>query len=355
MLMEAFPQKNRSVEFVSCVPDYCSFLHDNIDPWFAHFAKEDSTKLQFHFKKTSDPRYPSGVAMTYRAFCQDQVIIILKKDDIAVENRSDSCNEIEHQAMRANIRQEPWNEHTKRVCPTFILDRLPSKSIVPSELMPDSRKILEAVVSLAVSKWGAKSSQAMGYSKFDSEYAPKTNSVLGYLKDHPQIYPRSFGPLFVNLGKPIEDEHRDSVTRVQRKRVRDEELLEISSTDSVTRRDNREWKSPYIFCNTGAPVMKRKTRSKKLKKSTTDETSTDLLRPRTYKFMSNKDLVNLIKSINTEFNLNIKYAGNKDVLIRRVEEAVAQAKQKNVISTPVVIETDSSSDEKEDAEDCDDE
>ena len=355
MLMEAFPQKKRTVDFVSCIPDYCSFLNDEIDPWFANFAKEDNTKLQFHFKKTFDPRYPSKVAMTYRAFCQEQVFLIFKKDDIAEENRSASCHEIEHQAMRANIHQEPWNEHTKTVCPSFILDRLPCKSIVPSELMPDSRKILDAVVSLAVSRWGAESSQVMGYSKFDSEIAPKTNSVMEYLKDHPQVYPQSFKHLFIKPFVPIVEEPRDLITRGQRKRVRDEELLEISSTDSVARRDNREWRSPYVFCETGAPVVKRKRRSKKLKKSTGDEASTDLLRPRTYEFMSNKDLVNLIKSINTQFNLDIKYTGNKKILIRRVEEAVTQAKQKNVISTPAVVESDSSSDEKEDAEDYDDE
>ena len=354
MLREAFLGKDCEVEFISCVPDYMSFLNDDIDPWFANFAKEGNTKLQFHFKKIPDKRYPNGVGMTYRAFCQEQVFLIFKKDDIPIEDRSSSCNEIKHQAVRANIVQEPWNEHTQTLCPTYILDRLPSKSIVAAELESDSRKILDAVMSLAVTKWGTESSQAKAYAKFEREIAPKSNSVLEYLESHPQVYPASFGPLFINPKTPIVDKPHDSIVRGQRKRVRDEDLLEIITTDSVSRRDNREWKSPYIFCKSGLPVMKRKTRRKNKKQNTPVDVNADLLAPRTYEFMSNKDLVELIKSINTQFNLDIKYNGKKDILIQRVKEAVALAKQVKVTSAPVAIESDSSS-EDENGEDCIDE
>jgi hypothetical protein len=70
--------------------------------------------------------------------------------------------------------------------------------------------------------------------------------------------------------------------------------------------------------------------------------------------MSNKDLVKLIKSINTQFDMDIKYTGKKDILIQHVKEAVAQAKQVKVSSAPVVIESDSSS-EDENGEDYSDE
>jgi hypothetical protein len=356
MLKEAFLEKDCEVEFISCVPDYCSFLNDDIDPWFANFAKEDNTKLQFHFKKISDKRYPIGVAMTYRAFCQEKVFLIFKRDNIPIDDRSPSCNEIKHQAMRATILQEPWNERTQTLCPSFILERLPSKSIVAAELVPDSRKILDAVMSLAVGKWGIESSQAKSYAKFEREIAPKSNSVLEYIESHPQKYPKSFGPLFINPGAPIVDNPYDLIVRSQRKRVRDEDLLEIITTDSVTRRDNQEWKSPYIFCKSGLPVIKRKSRSKKQKQGTPVEVNSDLLAPRTYEFMSNRDLVMLIKSINTQFDLNIKYTGKKDILIQRVKEAVALALAKHVevTSAPVVIESDSSG-EDENGEDCYDE
>lgn len=354
MLREAFLEKDCEVKFISCVPDYCSFLNDDIDPWFANFAKEDNTKLQFHFKKMSDERYPNRVGMTYRAFCQEKVFLIFKKDDIPIEDRSPSCNEIKHQAMRATIIQEPWNEHTQTLCPTFILDRRPSKSIVAAELVPDSRKILDAVMSLAVSKWGTESSQAKAYAKFEREIAPKSNSVLEYLESHPQVYPRSFGPLFIIPGAPIADKPLALIVRGQRKRVRDEDLLEIITTDSVTRRDNREWKSPYIFCKSGLPVMKRKARSKRKKHDIPVDVNADLLAPRTYEFMSNKDLVKLIKSINTQFDMDIKYTGKKDILIQRVKEAVVLAKQVKATSATIVIESDSSSEDEND-EDCYDE
>lgn len=354
MLKEAFLEKDCEVQFISCVPDYCSFLNDYIDAWFANFAKEDNTKLQFHFQKTSDERYPNSVGMTYRAFCQEKVLLIFKKEDIPVEDRSASCNEINHQAVRATILQEPWNEHTKTLCPSFILDRLPSKSIVAAELVSDSRKILDAVMSMVANKWGPESSQAKAYAKFDREIAPKTNSVLEYLHSHPQVYPESFESLFISPGKPIVDKPRDLLGRGQRKRIRDEDLLEIITTDSVTRRDNQHWKSPYVFSKSGLPVMKRKSRSKKQKQNTQEEVNADLLAPRTYEFMTNKDLVDLIKSINTQFHLDIKHNGKKEVLIQRVKEAVEHAKQVKVTDPPVVVESDSSSseDENEDAEDC---
>jgi len=110
------------------------------------------------------------------------------------------------------------------------------------------------------------------------------------------------------------DKPLDLIVRGKRKRVRDEDLLEIITTDSVTRRDNREWKSPYIFCKSGLPVMKRKSRSKKQKQDTPLEVNADLLAPRTNEFMSNKDLVKLVKSINTQFDMDIKYTGKKDML-----------------------------------------
>ena len=80
-----------------------------------------------------------------------------------------------------------------------------------AELVSDSRKILDAVMSLAVSKWGTESSQAKAYAKFIREIAPKSNSVLEYLESHPQIYPGSFGTLFINSGAPIVDKPLDLI------------------------------------------------------------------------------------------------------------------------------------------------
>ena len=52
--------------------------------------------------------------------------------------------------------------------------------------------------------------------------------------------------------------------------------------------------------------------------------------------------------------MDIKYNGKKDILIQRVKEAVALAKQVKVTSATVAIESDSSS-EDENGEDCIDE
>ena len=100
--------------------------------------------------------------------------------------------------------------------------------------------------------------------------------------------------------------------------------------------------------------MKRKARSKRKKHDIPVDVNADLLAPRTYEFMSNKDLVKLIKSINTQFDMDIKYTGKKDILIQRVKEAVVLAKQVKATSATIVIESDSSSEDEND-EDCYDE
>ena len=61
------------------IPDYTAFLEPFIDGKFGRYAKLEWTQLEFTFEAVEVSEFfPLGVKMTYRPFCQDEVIRIVK-------------------------------------------------------------------------------------------------------------------------------------------------------------------------------------------------------------------------------------------------------------------------------------
>lgn len=219
------------------MPNYESFLGSCIDSNISNFARLEDTKLQFIFRKTSDKIFPLGVKATYRAFCQDSVFIILDWKFIPSAYLSYTGKNVKMQAVTARITLEPRNKITGELVGQFHLKRLPTLPIEPQGLLLGSHKSLHAVMQGVLSKFGKGSPTYLKWVSWADVDAPKSDSVIDFIRTHPPRYPNSFEFLF-SLKKPTYSSlpaYIEPITSKKRKghSVSTEKLHEIVSTPSM--------------------------------------------------------------------------------------------------------------------------
>jgi hypothetical protein len=322
ILKSAFPEKDAFPKFLFAVPDYMSFLHDSIDPHLADFAKKENTKLQFHFMKTTDERYPFGAKFQYRAFCKTKTMMILKTELIPEHLRNECCKQLKLQAVSCTTLDEPVNPFTRELSAYHVLKSLPSEPIVPMPLVQGSRALLEGVMNGILTRTDDyKTAHYQAWVNWAKEEAPQDDDVLPFFKAHPPEYPNSFDKLFYNPGSGSVEESSCPIIKLKRhERVVDGDFLEIITTDSLRTSEHRTWTAPFIWVATGLPVHPRKTRKRKSTAAKLDDD--DLLEERDFKLMTVKDLKETICKINDKYGLAVSTTGNKERLIKAIETAI---------------------------------
>jgi len=145
VLESAFKNEKLKVYDIFSVPDYKSFFGQYIDPNLGHWTKLDEAKLQWRFQKTEDPGFPLKVKSTYRAFAQDDVILILSGHCIPKEKLSFAGRNVHYQGVEASIRWEPRSKITSKLTGQFQLIGDPKIAIGPAELVQGSRAKLNKV------------------------------------------------------------------------------------------------------------------------------------------------------------------------------------------------------------------
>ena len=155
------------------------------------------------------------------------------------------------QAVEAIIEEQPRNKITGELVGQYHLVKRPTIPIKPQGLVKGSRNNLQKTKNAIINKHGQNSIQIQAWENFDSELAPKTESVMDYLKSHKPAYPRFFDPLFVTL-KDLDTRdvlpcEIDPIT--SRKRVREETILQVVATASVKTSSNPRYKLTNFSVN----------------------------------------------------------------------------------------------------------
>ena len=187
------------VQYVFACPDYVNFFSDCADPRLGFFAKEENTKLQFKFKKTTDLRYPNGACFTYRAFCASNVILIVDKSVIPKGKLNASGRNIGKQAIDVDIPEQPINRFTNELSARYALLKLPSNPIVPAALVSGSRDALDKVISYFEKKFMDSRELAL-WREWDKLHAPVNDNVVEYFTRKDIKLPTSFVTLFLRPG-----------------------------------------------------------------------------------------------------------------------------------------------------------
>ena len=259
------------------------------------------------------------------------MILILKTSLIPEGKLNETGSNLGAQAIDVEVKQEPVHRITGALCARHALVTLPVDPIVPTALVEGSRAELDSVIGYMRSKFGEDSAHYKEWIQWAATDAPQNDNVVDYMAMHPQLYPLSFEKLFLRpgSGEVLDSDPFSTELSLRPKRsLQNEPLLQAVSTDSLRTSANRVWVSPFVWKDTGAPVFKRRTRQKIDNDKAADVTAGDLLAPRDYKLLSNKQLVDLIQKINQTYRLQplVKSFGKKDVLVECVQSAVARAK-----------------------------
>jgi len=133
------------------------------------------------------------------------------------------------QAVVANISLQPRNRITGELVGQYHLQKLPVVPIKPQGLILGSYESLVRVKLGVMTKFGANSPTHKKWESWSAENAPKSDSVIDFLRTHPADYPESFRSLF-SLRKPIYSSlpaDIPAVTSMKRKRKQTSEDLRV--------------------------------------------------------------------------------------------------------------------------------
>jgi len=332
-LRNAFPYSNRNVVDIYWVPNYKAFFKPAIDKKLKYYSKLEDTKLQWRFQKTDNSTFPLGVKTTYRAFCHDTVLLILKKKHIPVDRLSFSGINIGMQAVEATIDWQPRNKISGELVGQFTLVEKPKIPISPQGFIKDSRANLDKVID-AVNEHFSGSIKVLEDWKIWNLCTPKTDDVFDYLREHRQkhLLGKYLGHLFLLTRNENIGSEQPAAAVTSRKRVREEKLLQVISTASVQTSNNPR-QPPYVWEHSGTAVFDEA--------NTTGDVSSDLLLERDFSKMSNAELKKLLLDLKGEFHLQTRITGkNKSELVALVRNAVTLARSANLSapSGPMEVE-----------------
>ena len=304
------------------MPDYDLFFEDFIDKKLVGYTKKFDTKLQWKFTKSDAPEFPLGVKSIYRAFCSDNVLLIVDKKFVPEEKLAYSALNVGMQAVEALVDWQPKNRITNKVVGQYQLKKFPTKKIIPQGLVSGSRAKLNAVVNSIKRRFGELSPVAKSWIDYSTNTAPSNDDVLKYFNDHPVMLPEFFKKLFISLESITEAQWINPV--ISRKRVREETIYQIISLPSVqTSQHPRQ--PPYVWADTGAPVFEQNA----------VDPSTDLLHDRDYSMMSRNALLDLITQLHELYpSKRIKRTGNKGVLAANIRNTVQELRTQHLLVTP---------------------
>ena len=337
-LQASFPEdKDLQPEYIFAVPNYDLFFEDFIDKKLVGYTKKYDTKLQWKFSKAGAPEFPLGVKSIYRAFCADNVLLIVDKKFIPEDKLAYSALNVGMQAVEALVDWQPKNRITNKVIGQFQLQKFPTKKIIPQGLVSGSRAKLNAVVNSIKRRFGESSPVAKSWIEYSTNTAPTDDDVLKYFKDHPVMYPEFLKKLFISLESISEVQWVNPV--ISRKRVREETIHQIISLPSVqTTQHPRQ--SPYVWADTGAPVFEQNA----------VDPSIDLLHDRDYSKMSRNALLDLITQLNELYpSKRIKRTGKKVELAATIRNIVQELRTQQRLQ----LVTPSSTDIIDDVDDVD--
>jgi hypothetical protein len=253
------------------------------------------------------------VRIRYRAFCHDNIVLVLHRRHIPSDKLSYSGANIGFQAVEALIDWQP-RENSSGELLWMSLCEAPKIPIKPAALVVGSRALLDKVSKSVEAHFSSAPKVLEDWKQWNSSI-PASDDIADYLKFSALHVP--FEAIFNISGQASICSSSETVK--SRKRLRPEETLhKVLSTASVqTSKHSRQ--APYVWADSGATVF--------VGVEADVDLECDPLAEKDYTTMTNNELKNLLVTLKDKYGVVTKVnALNKKSYVELVSKAVANAR-----------------------------
>jgi hypothetical protein len=214
------------------IPDYTRLFQFIIDKKLSAYTKTDNTQLAWRF--IAVPRselYPLGVMTHYRAYASDAVYEI-------VEDNS-GLSYIGWKAIHTLVSWQPRESVYNHSGGMYILKRLPSEGIYPSQFKKGSHEELQKAIDTFKRLYQSRTDYIAEWEEFAAHEAPKSDDVYEYLELHENKF---HVPLLENLfgNLPLRNRRTESNSNYES----DDDPADVDVFNTTTVREFTESISP---------------------------------------------------------------------------------------------------------------
>jgi hypothetical protein len=179
---------NIKVEDVYVVPNYQSFFAGCIDPHLSRLHKEERTQLQWRFEAIKPSAYfPCGVKTTYRAYCSDRVVELVKTPKSQCISKMGSLIGLEPKTVYCRwYPSKTCDPRRPGVEGIYLLRSIPHVKSLPPCPFPDNIvETIQETLREVRERWDLHDNKLIrdAWSDWWTRFAPQTSSADQYLLD----------------------------------------------------------------------------------------------------------------------------------------------------------------------------
>ena len=176
------------VHDIFIVPDYAAYITPFLDPNLGRYAKRykdaDWTQLQFHFVAVPvSESFPLGCRMTYRKYCQDEVLLI---------EADEADSRLGFKLLKGLVKDHPEAVPPHVPLGMFALRELPPAGIElrPEPFIAGSRSSLEKVVNCVEKTFAKHLPEVVAeWIKFRDEICPQDDDAERFVREKGMYVP----------------------------------------------------------------------------------------------------------------------------------------------------------------------